>query len=150
MCPGCGKPVAECICRDVQADTIPAGDGIVRVSRETKGRKGKGVTLVAGIPVSASELRSLAKQLKRRCGAGGTVKDRVIEIQGDHRDLLVDVVMFGVVDRSDQEAEVQGQGEDDEERKDDFLEIHVLIEVEFLGSQKMLLLAYRINCHYKA
>jgi len=89
MCPGCGRAVAECICRDLQADAIPAGDGIVRVSRETKGRKGKGVTLVTGIPVSESELRNLAKQLKRRCGAGGTVKDRVIEIQGDHRDLLI-------------------------------------------------------------
>jgi translation initiation factor 1 len=90
MCPGCGKAVAECICRELQAGTIPAGDGIVRVSRETKGRKGKGVTLITGIPVSESGLRSLAKQLKRRCGAGGTVKDRVIEIQGDHRDLLVE------------------------------------------------------------
>jgi len=88
MCPGCGKAVAECVCRELQASVVPAGDGIVRVSRETKGRKGKGVTLVTGVPVSESELRNLGKQLKRRCGAGGTVKDRVIEIQGDHRDLL--------------------------------------------------------------
>ncbi|MDI9433418.1 MAG: translation initiation factor Sui1 [Planctomycetota bacterium] len=90
MCPACGEPVAGCVCRQRQAAPIPAGDGIVRVSRETKGRKGKGVTLIVGVPVDENRLRSLAKDLKRKCGAGGTVKDRVIEIQGDHRDLLVE------------------------------------------------------------
>jgi len=90
MCPACGKPVADCVCRALKAGAIPEGDGVVRVSRETKGRKGKGVTLVTGVPVDESQLRNLARQLKRKCGAGGTVKDRVIEIQGDHRDLLVD------------------------------------------------------------
>jgi translation initiation factor 1 len=90
MCPACGKPVVECVCREREASAIPDGDGVVRVSRETKGRKGKGVTLIAGVPVDENKLRSLAKQLKRRCGAGGTVKDRVIEIQGDHRDVLVE------------------------------------------------------------
>ena len=92
MCPGCGKPIADCVCRTLEAGAIPAGDGIVRVSRETKGRKGKGVTLIAGVPVDENKLRRLAKELKRRCGAGGTVKDRVIEIQGDHRDLLVEAL----------------------------------------------------------
>lgn len=90
MCPACGEPVDECICRQRQAGEVPEGDGIVRVSRETKGRKGKDVTLIAGVPVDENKLRALAKQLKRRCGAGGTVKDCVIEIQGDHRDLLVE------------------------------------------------------------
>ena len=90
MCPACGKAVADCACRELKAGAIPAGDGVVRVSRETKGRKGKGVTLITGVPVDESQLRNLAKQLKRRCGAGGTVKDRVIEIQGDHRDVLID------------------------------------------------------------
>ena len=90
MCPGCGEPIADCACRAFQAGAIPAGDGVVRVSRETKGRKGKGVTLIAGVPVDENKLRRLAKELKRKCGAGGTVKDRVIEIQGDHRDLLVE------------------------------------------------------------
>lgn len=89
MCPECGEPVAGCVCRERQAGMVPEGDGIVRVSRETKGRKGKGVTLITGVPVDENKLRSLAKQLKRLCGAGGTVKDRVIEIQGDHRDLLI-------------------------------------------------------------
>lgn len=92
MCPGCGKPEAECICRELAAGVVPEGDGVVRVCRETKGRKGKGVTLITGVPVDENKLRSLAKDLKRRCGAGGTVKDRVIEIQGDHRDLLVEAL----------------------------------------------------------
>jgi translation initiation factor 1 len=87
MCPGCSRPVAECVCRG--ASTIIPGDGVVRVSRETKGRKGKGVTLITGIPQDLKGLQKLAKQLKRRCGAGGTVKEGVIEIQGEHRDLLV-------------------------------------------------------------
>ena len=86
MCPGCGKPIAECVCRKPQG--IPQGDGIVRVSRETKGRKGKGVTLVTGVLLDEVDLQKLAAELKRRCGAGGTVKGAVIEIQGDHRDLL--------------------------------------------------------------
>ena len=90
MCPACGEPVARCVCRQRQGDAIPDGDGIVRISRETKGRKGKGVTLIAGVPVDENTLHSLATQLKRRCGAGGTVKDRVIEIQGDHCGLLAE------------------------------------------------------------
>jgi translation initiation factor 1 len=69
--------------------TTPKGDGIVRVGRETKGRKGKGMTIVSGVPLHPEGLRDLAKKLKQKCGTGGTVKDGVIEIQGDRRDLLV-------------------------------------------------------------
>ncbi len=87
MCPGCGQPKDACICG---REEVPDGDGIVRVSRETKGRKGKGVTLIAGVALTASELKTLAKQLKQRCGTGGAVKDGVIEIQGDQRDILVE------------------------------------------------------------
>ena len=65
------------------------GDGIVRVGRETKGRKGSGVTIITGIPSHPEGLEKLAKQFKQQCGTGGTVKNGVIEIQGDHRDLLV-------------------------------------------------------------
>ena len=65
-------------------------DGIVRVSRETKGRKGKGMTLITGVPLARDELKALAKALKQKCGTGGTVKGDVIEIQGDHRDKLVE------------------------------------------------------------
>jgi len=67
----------------------PRGDGIVRVRRETQGRGGKTVTTVAGVGLPEAELRELAGELKRRCGTGGSVKDYVIEIQGDHRDAIV-------------------------------------------------------------
>lgn len=61
----------------------------MRVGRETKGRKGKGVTVVTGVPLAGTELKAFAKELKTRCGSGGTVKDGVIEIQGEHRDSIV-------------------------------------------------------------
>ena len=62
----------------------------MRVGRETKGRKGKGVTVITGVPLAGAELEALATRLKKRCGSGGTVDGAVIEIQGDHRDLLVE------------------------------------------------------------
>jgi len=68
---------------------VPGADGIVRVRRETGGRGGKTVTTIQGVPVAESALKELAGELKRLCGTGGTVKDRVIEIQGDHRDRIV-------------------------------------------------------------
>lgn len=69
---------------------MPAGGkAVVRVGRETKGRKGKGVTVVTGVPLAGTALEELASRLKRSCGSGGTVKGGVIEIQGDHRDALV-------------------------------------------------------------
>jgi translation initiation factor 1 len=67
----------------------PRGDGIVRVRRETQGRGGKTVTTVCGIARAEDDLKQLAGELKRLCGTGGTVKDYVIEIQGDHRDKIV-------------------------------------------------------------
>ena len=90
MCPQCGRAIAECVCAALKAKAIPAGDGIVRLARETKGRRGKAVTIVTGIGMDQKGLQRLAKQLKRKCGAGGTVKDGAIEIQGDHRDTLLD------------------------------------------------------------
>ena len=72
-----------------QKAAAPSGDGIVRVGRETKGRKGGGVTTVMGAPVSGEGLTALCTELKKRCGCGGTLKDGVIEIQGDQRDTLV-------------------------------------------------------------
>jgi translation initiation factor 1 len=86
MCPTCRQPLTYCKCRQA---TAPVGDGNVRVGRETKGRKGKGVTIITGVPLAQPELEALATQLKKRCGSGGTLKDGIIEIQGDHRDLVV-------------------------------------------------------------
>ncbi|MGE0191614.1 MAG: stress response translation initiation inhibitor YciH [Planctomycetota bacterium] len=88
----CGKPAFSCKCQDAPKKKAPTGDGIVRVGRETKGRKGKGVTVVSGVPLAGGELEALAKRLKTRCASGGTVRDGVIEIQGDHRDTLVPVL----------------------------------------------------------
>jgi translation initiation factor 1 len=81
MCPDCRQPVADCTCK---LKAIPKGDGVVRVSRESKGRGGKTVTLVRGAMLDAAALAQLGKQLRSACGSGGTVKDGVIEIQGDH------------------------------------------------------------------
>lgn len=86
LCPDCNEPAVKCVCRKKQLP-LP-GDGIVRLMRETKGRKGKGVTLITGIPLGNDELKNLAKTLKQKCGSGGGLKDGVIEIQGDHRDML--------------------------------------------------------------
>jgi translation initiation factor 1 len=87
ICPGCGKAAPSCGCRKRQS--LPSGDGIVRVRRETKGRGGKTVTVVTGAPGDEAALKALAGELKRRCGSGGTVRDGAIEIQGDFCDLLV-------------------------------------------------------------
>jgi len=90
MCPACRQPKAQCVCR--QARAAPAGDGIVRVSRETAGRGGKAVTVVRGLGLEAAALTQLAKQLKAVCGAGGTAKDGVIEVQGDHCERVIDAL----------------------------------------------------------
>jgi translation initiation factor 1 len=87
MCPDCRMPVASCVCKAQAA--IPKGDGVVRVSRETKGRGGKAVTLVKGVQLDTVGLTELGKTLKNACGSGGTVKDGVIEVQGDHCDRVV-------------------------------------------------------------
>ena len=87
LCPSCGKVSRHCLCK---AKTPPTqSDGIIRVSLDKKGRKGKGVTLITGLALADSDLKQLAKKLKQRCGSGGTVKDGVIEIQGDHRQTLL-------------------------------------------------------------
>jgi translation initiation factor 1 len=93
-CPECNRPAAQCNCGQKKA-TIK-GDGIVRVSRATKGRKGSGVTLITGLPLPEPELTGLAKQLKQRCGSGGTVKNGIVEVQGDHREVvLAELIRLG-------------------------------------------------------
>ena len=89
MCPACRKPLADCGCKAAAA-TVPQGDGVVRVSCETKGRGGKAVTVVRGLPLDAAALAALGKRLRSACGAGGAVKHGVLEIQGDHRSRVVD------------------------------------------------------------
>lgn len=89
MCPECGEALAECICARLQDEArLKSLDGVVRIRRETAGRKGKGVTTVSGVPLPDAELKALGKQLRKLCGSGGALKDGVIEIQGDHRDRL--------------------------------------------------------------
>jgi translation initiation factor 1 len=88
MCPDCRQPVASCTCR-ASAKAAPVGDGVVRVSRQTKGRGGKCVTLVKGLALDGEALAVLGKQLRSACGSGGTVKDGVIEVQGDHCDAVM-------------------------------------------------------------
>ena len=79
MCPTCRNPVAQCTCK---LAAMPTGDGTVRVSRETKGRGGKAVTVVKGVLLDSAALADLGKQPKAACGSGGTVKDGVIEVEG--------------------------------------------------------------------
>ncbi len=81
MCPVCREPINHCLCKVL---AVPANDGVVRVSLQTKGRGGKSVTLVKGLPLDAETLALLGKQLQTACGSGGTVKDGVLEVQGDH------------------------------------------------------------------
>jgi translation initiation factor 1 len=86
MCPDCRQPASGCACKTRSAIL---GDGKVRVSLQTKGRGGKAVTLVKGVSLDALALATLGKQLRSACGSGGTVKDGVIEIQGDHCALVL-------------------------------------------------------------
>ena len=86
LCPKCGYSVNACQCAKGALNL--ESDGIIRLSRETKGRKGKGVTLIKGIQGDEAELKALGKRLKQICGTGGTVKNGTIEIQGDVREKI--------------------------------------------------------------
>ena len=90
MCPQCRQPLASCRC--AAAASRPASDGVVRVATETKGRAGKGVTLVRGLTLDAPALAVLGKQLRAACGAGGTVKKGVIEVQGEHGERVIELL----------------------------------------------------------
>lgn len=89
MCPECRQALAQCLCQQAARIT---GNGVVRVSRESKGRGGKSVTLVKGLALDALALGLLGKQLRTACGSGGTVKDGVIEIQGDHCERVIEAL----------------------------------------------------------
>ena len=95
ICPSCGRPAKKCTCKKKKAEKKPSAypnDGIVRIRREVKGRKGKTVTAVFGIPLADRKLKQFAKILKQTCGTGGTVKDNIIIIQGDHRKTLLNEI----------------------------------------------------------
>jgi translation initiation factor 1 len=108
MCPACRQPMAQCQCLSAAQAKVAAAqaasDGVVRVQRESKGRGGKSVTLVKGLVMDAAQLTQLAKQLKAACGSGGTVKDGVIEVQGDH----VETVMAALVKQGHRVKRVGG------------------------------------------
>ena len=91
MCPDCRQPMPACVCK--KATARPAPDGVIRVSRQTKGRGGKTVTRVEGVPLGDDALAQLGKQLRTACGSGGTVKDGVIEVQGDHCDKVIEALV---------------------------------------------------------
>ena len=91
MCPDCRHPMAQCTCR--QARPVVAGDGVVRVSREKKGRGGKTVTVLRGVTLEPTALLVLARRLKSECGSGGTVTDGAIEIQGDHVERVMQTML---------------------------------------------------------
>lgn len=97
LCPVCGAAKAQCRCKgrregpQAAGPTTPA-DGVVRLWRQSKGRGGKTVTLVEGLPVEGDELRHWAKRLKQHCGVGGSLKDGRIEIQGDQRERIAAVL----------------------------------------------------------
>lgn len=96
ICTGCGNPISSCSCNKKK----PAGssgkfphDGVIRVMKESKGHKGKTVTIIGNIPLEDAELKEFAKKLKARCGTGGSVKNNEIIIQGDHRQAAMEEIL---------------------------------------------------------
>lgn len=92
MCPTCRQPLAACLCAQ-RAKGTPAGDGVAQVTREKQGRGGKTVTVVRGLPLAGDALAALGKRLRAACGAGGTTKDGVLEVQGDHAERVLALLL---------------------------------------------------------
>jgi translation initiation factor 1 len=90
MCPGCRRPAGECVCGREKSTRV--AESVVRVSRETKGRNGKSVTVIRGLGLNPAALALLGKQIKAACGSGGTAKEGVIEVQGDHCDRVMELL----------------------------------------------------------
>ena len=90
ICPDCGKPSKTCSCKrnkpELQGNT--ESDGIIRIRREKKGRKGKTVTAITGFDKANGDLKQIARNLKGKCGTGGSIKDGIIIIQGNHRQTI--------------------------------------------------------------
>lgn len=90
ICPKCGKPTGNCSCKKKKPklkNNIQL-DGVIRIRREKKGRKGKTVTSISGFQEGTDDLKQIAKKLKSQCGTGGSIKEGVIIIQGDHRQTI--------------------------------------------------------------
>ena len=94
VCPGCGWPTRDCKCsKNLKRDEpVPAGRIVAKLRMEKAGRGGKTVTVVYDLPQNADFLKELSQELKRACGAGGAVAGNTIELQGDHRDRLRDLL----------------------------------------------------------
>jgi len=86
ICPSCNQAKASCRCK--AASVQDKGDGIIRIRRETKGRKGAGVTIIDGLVLEAGEMKALVKKIKQSCSSGGAIKDGSVEIQGEHREAI--------------------------------------------------------------
>lgn len=89
FCPGCRRPVADCVC---SRQGVATGDGVVRIQRQKQGRGGKEVTVITGLQRDSAQLKDLARAMKRRCGVGGAVKGGNIELQGDQREVAREVL----------------------------------------------------------
>jgi translation initiation factor 1 len=87
LCDQCAQPKSACRCKQ-QPPAAPRGDGFVRLQRQTQGRAGKAVIVISGLELAPTAMKALAKDLKQRCGCGGSIKDNTIEMQGDHRAAL--------------------------------------------------------------
>jgi translation initiation factor 1 len=88
VCPACRRAKSKCVCAETHKTEI-RGDGNVKVRRETAGRGGKTVTTITGLALNHGQLQTLLKELKRVCGAGGSLKDWVLEVQGDHCEAVI-------------------------------------------------------------
>lgn len=88
LCPHCERSTSDCQCKK---ESI-IGSGKVLITLETKGRKGKGVTVITGLPLAEDALKVLGKKLKTQCGTGGAVKDGQIEVQGDNRNKIKELL----------------------------------------------------------
>ena len=90
ICPKCQSPISACRCKKKRSEpkSQVKSDGIIRIRREVKGRKGKTVTTLSGFDLVNNSLSDISKQLKQHCGTGGSVKDGVVIIQGDHRETI--------------------------------------------------------------
>lgn len=89
-CPECGEPKDDCRCARLADEAVAPGDGVVRLQRQTRGRNGKPVVVITGLGLPPDGLRQVAKTLKSKCGAGGTVENGTVIIQGDKRDRIRD------------------------------------------------------------